>query len=171
MFAITTFLSAVLAIVVAQAPPPAAPMPAGQPLESGPCLDSTRSAPRVLQAPVSRAMQIVRIDQVVSTATMTAGEILGFLYTTQDGDTWLGQRTPDYLSPADAKAINLVLASTHLPNENVKEFPPQTRYGVPTKYPQFFQVRIPPDAYAPLSIQIVPCVAWPATRPLPDPSM
>jgi hypothetical protein len=172
MFAIMTLFSAVLAIVtVAQAYPPPAPAPATAPIESGGCLDSARSVPLVLRPPVSRAMQIVRIDQIVSTATDMPGEILGFLYTTADGTTWLGERTAHYTSPAAAEAMNQLLASTHLPDENVTEFPPQTRYGVATKYPQFFRVRIPPAADAPLRVQLLPCVAWPATRPLPDPSM
>jgi hypothetical protein len=168
MFAVMTFFSAILAAVtVAQVQP----APAAPPLENGACLDSARAVPQVLAQPVVRSMQIVRIDQVVSTATMTPGEILGFLYTTADGTTWLGQRTPNYMSPAAATAINQLLASTHLPNENVKEFPPQSRYGVATKYPQFFKVRIPPSAFGPLRVALVACVAWPPARPLPDPSM
>jgi hypothetical protein len=142
-----------------------------QPLESGACLDSPRPVPKALEKPVSRAMQLVRIDAVVSTATMTPGEIIGFLYTTGDGGTWLGQRTPDYMSPADATAINTVLAATHVTGVANNEFPPQSRYGVPTKYPQIFRVHVPPDALAPLRIQIVPCVVWPTSRPLPDPSL
>jgi hypothetical protein len=172
MFAITTLFSAVLAVVtVAQAYPPPAAAPATAPLESGACLDSARSVPLVLRPPVSRAMQIVRIDQIVSTATEMPGEVLGFLYTTADGTTWLGERSAHYTSPAAAEAMNQLLASTHLPDSNVTEFPPQTRYGVATKYPQFFRVRIPPTADAPLRVQLLPCVAWPAARPLPDPSM
>jgi hypothetical protein len=171
MFAITTFFSAVLAIMtVAQAYPPA-PAPATAPLESGACLDSARAVPLVLAPPISRAMQIVRIDQVVSTATEMPGEILGFLYTTSDGTTWLGERSAHYTSPAAAETMNRLLASTHLPGENVTTFPPQTRYGVATKYPQFFRVRIPPAADSPLRVELAPCVAWPAARPLPDPSM
>ena len=142
-----------------------------QPLENGPCLDSSRAVPKVLAPPVSRAMQIVRIDQVLSTSTMMPGEIIGFLYTTRDGSTWLGERTPQYMSPADATAINLVLGSTHIPGENVNDFPPQSRYGVPTKLPQLFKVAIPPDALAALHVQLSPCVGWPPGRPLPDPSM
>jgi hypothetical protein len=153
----------------AQGPPPPAPMQ--PPLEDGPCLDSSRAVPKVIAAPVSRAMQIVRIDQVLSTATMTPGEVIGFLYTTQDGSTWLGERTADYMSPADATEINTVLAATHASAKNISQFPPQTRYGVATKYPQLEAVRIPPDAFGPLRIQLAPCVIWPATRPLPDPSM
>ena len=84
------------------------------PLENGACLDSIRAVPDVLQGPSSRGMQIVRIDQVVSTATMLPGEVIGFLYTTQDGSTWLGQRTKDYQSAADATAINRVLAAAHV---------------------------------------------------------
>jgi hypothetical protein len=141
------------------------------PLEDGPCLDSSRAVPRVLQSPPSRAMQIVRIDQVVSTATMMPGEIIGFLYTTHDGSTWLGERSPDYLSPADATAINQVLAAAHVSTKNLTAFPPQSRYGVATKYPQFFQVRIPPDAFGPLRITIAPCIVWPPGRALPDPSV
>jgi hypothetical protein len=116
-------------------------------------------------------MQIVRIDEVVSTATMTQGQVIGFVYTTQDGATWLGQRSADFVSPANATAINAVLASTRAPGVKDSEFPPQTRYGVATKYPQFFRVSIPPDAMGPLRIALVSCVAWPASRPLPDPGL
>jgi hypothetical protein len=172
MLALMTLLLTALSSVVAQTPPQGPP-PAmsAQPLENGPCLDSIRAVPKALEAPVSRAMQIVRIDQVVSTATMMPGEIIGFLYTTHDGSTWLGQRTPDYQSAADATAINQVLAATHLGAKTITEFPSKSVYGVPTKHPQIFRVQIPMDAYAPLRIQLVPCVIWPSTRPLPDPSM
>jgi hypothetical protein len=169
-------LLASLTSVVAQAPPPEAPpaatMPMQQPpLEDGPCLDSLRPVPKVIAAPVSRAMQIMRIDQVVSTATMTPGEVIGFLYTTEDGSTWLGQRTADYQSAAAATEINRVLVATKLPSYNVKAFPPTTEYGVPTKHPEIFRVELPTSAYGPLRIQLVPCVVWPPARPLPDPSM
>ena len=173
MLASLTFFLTAMASTVAQAPPPdAAPPPAmaQPPLEDGPCLDSVRAVPKVLMKPLSRAMQIVRIDQIVSTATMMPGEIIGFLYTTQDGATWIGERTSEYLSPADATAINTVLSATHASTKNISGFPPQTRYGYPTKYPQFFQVRIPPNSYAALRIQLAPCIAWPAGRPLPDPA-
>jgi hypothetical protein len=167
-------LLTVFATTVAQAPPPqGAPAAIGAqpPLEDGPCLDSSRAVPQVLQAPPSRAMQIVRIDQVVSTATMMPGEIIGFLYTTHDGSTWLGERSTEYLSPADARAINGVLAATHVSTKNLTAFPPQSRYGVATKYPQFFQVRIPMDAFGPLRISLATCITWPPGRALPDPSM
>jgi hypothetical protein len=142
-----------------------------QPLETGACLDSIRAVPKVLQPPASRAMQVVRIDLVLSTATMMPGEIVGFLYTTSDGSTWLGQRTSDYQSAADATAINRVLSATHVPGYNVTGFPPTTVYGVPTKHPQVFRVQIPADAYQALRITLAPCVIWPAGRPLPDPSL
>jgi hypothetical protein len=178
MFALATFLFTALSSVVAQAPPPQAPPPGPppaaampQPLENGPCLDSLRAVPKVLEPPVSRAMQIVRIDEVLSTATMTPGEIIGFLYTTEDGSTWLGQRTADYQSAADATAINRVLAAIHVPGYNVTGFPPTNVYGVPTKHPQLFRVQLPPDALGPLRIQLATCVVWPPGRPLPDPSM
>ena len=131
MVAIATFVLAALSSAVAQQPPPPGPaqppaqsMPIAapmqqQPLQNGPCLDSLRAVPKVLQAPVSRGMQIVRIDQVLSTATMTPNEIIGFLYTLQDGSTWLGQRTKDYQSAADATAINRVLSATHVPGYTV----------------------------------------------------
>jgi len=120
---------------------------------------------------VTRGMQIVRIDQVVSTETMIPYEVIGFLYTLEDGSTWLGQRTQDYQAAADATAINRVLAASHVPGYNVTGFPPTTVYGVPTKHPQLFRVLLPPEAFVPLRIQLVPCVVWPSTRPLPDPSM
>lgn len=172
MLALATFFITTLANTVAQMPPQGPP-PAGMqaPLEEGPCLDSARMVPKVIAQPVSRATQIVRIDQVLSTATMTPGSIIGFLYTTQDGSTWLGERTAQYTSPADATAINQVLAATHVSTKNIADFPPQTRYGVSTKYQQLFQVRIPQDAFGALRIQLAPCVVWPPGRPLPDPSM
>ncbi|MBV8500062.1 MAG: hypothetical protein JO003_12485 [Candidatus Eremiobacteraeota bacterium] len=158
---------------MAQAPPPPpAPGMAGQPpLQEGPCLDSARGVPQVLQKPLSRGMQIVRIDQVLSTATMMPGNVIGFLYTTENGATWLGERSADYMSPAAATAINTVLAATHVAAKNITSFPPQSRYGVATKYPQFFAVRIPPDAFGALRITLAPCTVWPAGRALPDPSM
>jgi len=139
-------------------------------LETGPCLDS-RPVPAVLQPPIVRTNQIVRIDKVESTATMMPGEILGFLYTLQDGSTWLGQRDDQYMSGAAAAAINTVLASVHMPGENVSKFPPQMKHGVATKYTQFYKVQIPATSMEALRIQIVPCVAWPSERALPDPSM
>ncbi len=139
MFALATFFLTALVNTVAQVPPQgpppnAQPAPMQQPLENGSCLDSLRPVPKVLQAPVSRAMQIVRIDLVLSTATMMPGEIIGFLYTAEDGSTWLGQRSADYQSAADATAINRVLAATHVPGYNVTGFPPRDVYGVPTKH-------------------------------------
>jgi hypothetical protein len=173
MLALATFFLMTLANTVAQAPPqgPSAPAAMQPPLEDGPCLDSARMVPRVLAKPPSRATQIVRIDQVLSTATMMPGSIIGFLYTTADGSTWLGERTAQYTSPADATAINLVLAATHTSTKNVTAFPAETHYGVETKPPQLFAVRIPQDAFAALRIQLAPCVVWPAGRPLPDPSV
>jgi hypothetical protein len=184
MLAFATFFLTALLNTVAQQPPPGGPPPQGpppqypppaasmqQPLEDGPCLDSSRAVPKVIAPPVLRATQVVRIDEVVSTATMTPTEIIGFLYTTQDGSTWLGERSAHYMSPADATAINLLLGSTHLPGENVTQFPPQSRYGVPTNLPQLFKVAVPPDAMVALHITLAPCVAWPPGRPLPDPSM
>ena len=143
MVAITAFVFALLGALVAQtspapapeaspaaaaegspgAPSAAMPPPPGvqfqPPLENGACLDSIRAVPNVLQGPASRGMQIVRIDQVVSTATLLPGEVIGFLYTTQDGSTWLGQRTKDYQSAADATAINRVLAAAHVAGYSV----------------------------------------------------
>ncbi|MBV9233988.1 MAG: hypothetical protein JO030_08095 [Candidatus Eremiobacteraeota bacterium] len=172
MLLIAVLLLGALRTVVAQVPPEAAmpPMPS-PPMETGACLDSARPVPKVLQAPVVRSLQIVRIDEVISTATMMPNQIVGFLYTTADGATWLGQRSPAYTSPASAGAINQILASTHLPNENATEFPPESRYGVPTRYPRFFQVKIAPGAMEALRFRLQPCVAWPPGRALPDPML
>lgn len=161
------------AVTLAQAPaqPAAASGSALEPMGTGPCLDSTRPVPRVLQPPVIRGNQIVRIDRVVSTASMMPGETIGFLYTLQDGSTWLGQRTQQYMSGGAAGQMNQVLASTHLPGAKASEFPPQTIHGVATKYTQFFKVQIVPTALESLRIQLEPCVVWPAGRPLPDPNM
>ncbi len=192
MFAIAAFVVALSSTLVAQASPAPAPQasPAPEaegapapsaamppppgvrfqpPLENGACLDSIRGVPNVLAGPPSRGMQIVRIDQVVSTATMLPGEVIGFLYTTEDGSTWLGQRTKDYQSAADATAINRVLAAAHVAGYDVTEFPPTTLYGVPTKRPQLFRVQLPSE-YATLRIALVPCVIWPSARQLPDPA-
>ena len=167
----TLTLAAVQAVETAP-PNPMLPAPGmQQPLETGPCLDSPRPVPRVLQPPVVRTMQVVRIDRVVSTASLMPGETIGFLYTLADGTTWLGQRTTPYMSGVGAAAVNQVLASTHMPDQNVSEFPPQMKHGVATKYQQFFRVQIPPTALGSLRVTMAPCVVWPAGRPLPDPSM
>ncbi|MHB8140658.1 MAG: hypothetical protein ACYDA5_03255 [Vulcanimicrobiaceae bacterium] len=151
--------------------PLAAPIPGSATVfNNGPCLDS-RPVPKVLQPPITQPMQIVGIEKVVSTATMTQGEVIGFLYTLADGTTWFGQRAQQYMSAADAGQANQVLASTHLPSDPVTAFPPQTKYGVKTKYQEFFQVRIPAAALAPLQVSLESCVAWPANQPLPDPAM
>jgi hypothetical protein len=169
MFATATFVLAVLGITVAQMPPP--PPLSQPPTDSGACLDSPRPVPKVLMKPVGRNMQITRIDEVVSTSTMMSGQTIGFLYTTADGGTWLGQRTSVYMSAANATAINAVLASTHVMGVANNEFPPQSRYGKPTGYPQYFRVQIPPAALSALRVELIPCVVWPTTRPLPDPNM
>ncbi len=116
-------------------------------------------------------MQIVRIDRVESTASLMPGETIGFLYTLADGTTWLGQRMPQYQSGAAAASVNQVLSMTHMPGQNISVFPPQMNHGVATKYEQFFRVQISAGALSTLRIQVVPCVAWPANRPLPDPNM
>jgi hypothetical protein len=168
-------------VTLAQAPPtPQAPPPVmvpqpppsadEAPLNNGPCLDSPGSVPHVLQAPLVREMEIVRIDKVVSTYTMTEGDIIGFLYVTHDGTQWLGQRTSDYMSAADARQINHVLASTRLSPSEPSQFPPTMRMGVPVRSEQYFRVQIPESAKRPLHISIEQCVAWPEGRPLPDPS-
>ncbi|HUY11882.1 MAG TPA: hypothetical protein VMV73_06440 [Candidatus Dormibacteraeota bacterium] len=156
----------------ATAPPlaPLAPLPS-ETLNNGGCLDSPRPVPMVLMPPVVRGEQIVRIDKVVSTASMMPGEVIGFLYTLEDGTIWLGQRTPDYMSAADSRALNLVLGAAHLPADTVTTFPPQMRYGVATHYQQFFRVQLTDSALSALHVRIDPCVAWPSGRDLPDPSL
>jgi hypothetical protein len=172
---LTTLLLAALvqSTSVAQAQPPSpAGAPSGQAIfNQGACLDSPRPVQQVLQPPIVRPMQVVRIDKVVSTATMTYGEVIGFLYTTQDGATWLGQRTAQYLSPAQAGQINQLLAATHAPGTTATEFPPQTRMGVATKFQQYFKVQVPASALDPLHVRMDACVAWPNGQPLPDPGM
>ncbi len=136
----------------------------------GPCLDSGKAVPDVLSQPVDRSSEVARIDKVVSTATYTPNEIIGFLYTREDGKTFLGMRSLQYTSPANAQAINQVLASTHAPGVIETQFPPQTRLGVKTGFAQFFEVKIPPVALRALAVRMEPCVAWPAGRELPDPA-
>lgn len=171
---LTTLLLAAMMgnVTVAQTTVPAQPVvvPVAA-LNNGPCLDSDRAVPQVLAPPVVQARQVVRIDKVVSTSTMLNGNVIGFLYTLQDGTTWLGQRSAQYMSPAQASQINQVLASTHSADSSVTAFPPQTRLGVATKFQQFFKVQIPPAAMPALNIRIDACVAWPAGMTLPDPSM
>ncbi|HVA33569.1 MAG TPA: hypothetical protein VNG31_05440 [Candidatus Baltobacteraceae bacterium] len=173
MFAILLFALVTLAQAGSPAPAPAAAAPstAFEPLQAGACLDAPRPVPKALQPPLVTGMQVVRIDKVESTASMMPGEVIGFLYTLQDGSSWLGQRTQAYMSGAAARQINQVLASTHLPGENVSKFPPQMEHGVATKYQQFFKVQIPATALGALRIELAPCVVWPAGRPLPDPHM
>ena len=136
----------------------------------GPCLDSPKAVPNVLGDPFERSSEVVRIDKVVSTRTMMAGEVIGFLYTRQDGKTYLGTRTAQYTSPASAAQLNAVLGSTHNPDVKETTFPPTTRLGVKTSGPPFLGVRIPAGAWDPLGIRIEPCVSWPSGNALPDPS-
>ncbi len=136
----------------------------------GPCLDSPKSVPNVLGDPFERTSEVVRIDKVVSTRTMIANEVIGFLYTRQDGKTFLGTRTAPFTSPATAAQLNAVLASTHTPEVKDTSFPPQTRLGVKTSGPAFLGVRIPSSAWDPLGIRLDPCVSWPSSSALPDPT-
>lgn len=137
-------------------------------LNNGPCLDSPRAVPQGLFGGEQSAA-VVKIDKVISTATMTDGEIIGYLYTRQDGTTWLGQRKQPYMSAADSSAINQVLASTHMPGATITEFPPVRKYGVKTNYTEIFQVQIPATAMDPLHIRLDSCVAWPDGMSLPNP--
>ncbi len=137
-------------------------------LNNGACLDSPKSVPQGLFG-TDQSAAIVRIDRVVSTATMTDGEVIGFLYTRQDGTTWLGQRKQNYMSAADSSQANQVLTSTHMPGAAATTFPPMRLYGVKTNYTEIFQVKIPMTAMDPLHITLEPCVAWPAGMALPSP--
>ncbi|MDP9017125.1 MAG: hypothetical protein M3N19_02240 [Candidatus Eremiobacteraeota bacterium] len=183
MMMLSATLVLALNFQVAQAPAPspsnappsmpvqsAAPLPAQYVDTRGPCMDSAKQVPNVIDQPLDRASEIVRIDRVVSQATYTPNQVIGFLYTRQDGKTFLGMRTLQYTSPASAQELNAVLASTHAPGISETEFPPQTRLGVKTGYTQFFEVKLPPGAMDPLQIRLENCVAWPANRPLPDPA-
>ncbi|HKU67688.1 MAG TPA: hypothetical protein VJP85_07930 [Candidatus Baltobacteraceae bacterium] len=137
-------------------------------LNNGACLDSAKAVPQGLFGGEASSA-IVKIDKVVSTATMTDGEVIGFVYTRQDGTTWLGQRRQDYMSAAGSMQINQVLASTHTPKSEVYAFPPVRKYGVKTNYTEIFQVHIPATAMDPLHIRLDSCVAWPEGTPLPSP--
>lgn len=153
--------------LVAQAPA-AAPAPAPVVLNNGSCLDSIKAVPQALfgSDPTSA---IVKIDKIVSTSSMIDGQVIGYLYTRQDGTTWLGQRKQPYMSAADSQAVNAVFASTHMPKATITEFPPVRMYGVKTNYSEIFQVNIPSTAMDPLHIRLDPCVAWPAGMSLPNP--
>lgn len=137
-------------------------------LNNGACLDSNKSVPQGLFG-TEQSAAVIKIDKVVSTATMTDGQIIGYLYTRQDGTTWLGQRRQEYMSGAASSQMNEVLSSTHMPNADVWQFPPIRKYGVKTNYTEIFQVRIPTTAMDPLHIRLDPCVAWPAESALPNP--
>jgi hypothetical protein len=137
-------------------------------LNNGACLDSIKSVPQGLFGGV-QSSAIVKIDKVVSTATLTDGEIIGYLYTRQDGTTWLGQRRQDYMSGANSAQINQVLGSTHMPDSAITAFPPVRKYGVKTNYTEIFQVQMPAASLDPLHIRLDPCVEWPEGTPLPNP--
>lgn len=165
MLTLTLLLALNSGSLLAQASPP---VTAAQLLTQGPCLDSPKSAPDLLNPPPDdHSARIVKIEKIISTGLLTPGEIIGYLYTREDGTGWLGQRRPAYMSGADSDALNRVLASTHLPSSNVTQFPPARKYGVKTNYPDTFPVSIPAAAWSPLQIQIDSCVAWPAGRPYP----
>jgi hypothetical protein len=137
-------------------------------LNNGACLDSIKSVPQGLFGSEQSAA-VVKIDKVVSTATMTDGQIIGYLYTRQDGTTWLGQRRQEYMSASASNQINQVLASTHLPGASTTSFPPVRRFGVKTNYTEIFQVHIPATSLDPLHIRLDSCVAWPDGSALPSP--
>jgi hypothetical protein len=137
-------------------------------LNNGSCLDSIKAVPQGLFG-TDPTSAIVKIDKVVSTASMINGEVVGYLYTRQDGTTWLGQRKQQYMSAADSQAVNAVLGSTHLPNATITQFPPVRMYGVKTNYTEIFQVNLPQTALDPLHVRLDPCVAWPAGMALPNP--
>ena len=172
-----TAFSLALHSMLAQMPTSADPNHAAQmepPVSSyvdsrGPCLDSAKAVPGVLGEPNNQGSEVVRIDKLLSQATYTPQQIIGFLYTREDGKTYLGMRTLQYTSPASAQELNAVLASTRAPGTSETQFPPQTKLGVATRYTQFFEVKIPTASLKPLQIRLEPCVAWPASRPLPDP--
>jgi len=155
---------------VAQQPPPATTTTAQQIDSRGPCLESPKQVPNVVGEPSERSSEVVRIDRVVSTRTYMPNQVIGFLYTRQDGKTFLGTRAAQYTSPASAAQLNAVLSSTHAASSTLTSFPPQTRLGVKTSGPPFLEVKIPAAAWAPLAIRLDPCVSWPASSPLPDPS-
>lgn len=136
-------------------------------LNNGPCMDSPKAVPQTLGGS-GVAAAIVKIEKVISTATMIDGQVIGFLYQREDGTTWLGQRRQEYMSAADSDALNKVLASTHLPGAKITVFPPVRKYGVKTYYEDTFQVRVPPAALAPLRITLEPCVSWPPGMELPS---
>lgn len=142
-------------------------------LNNGPCMDSPASVPHVLQEPVVREMQVIRIDRVISTYSMTPNEVIGFVYVTKDGTHWLGQRSGDFMSASNARQINHVLVSTRLARTEPQAFPPTTSHitGAALHTEQYFRVDIPPMAWGPLHIKLEVCVAWPPDRPLPDPSL
>ena len=137
-------------------------------LNNGPCLDSIKSVPQGLFG-TDPTSAIVKIDKLVSTSSMMDGEIIGYVYTRQDGTTWLGQRKQEYMSAAGSQALNTVFGSTHLPNATVTQFPPVRLYGVRTNYTEIFQVNMPSSALDPLHVRLDPCIAWPAGATLPNP--
>lgn len=127
-----------------------------------------KSVPQALNGSQSSAA-IVKIDKLISTATMIDGEIIGYVYTRRDGTQWLGQRKQDFMSAADSQAVNAFFAAVHLPDATVTQFPPQTRYGVKTNYSQIFQVKVPTAGLDELRVRVDPCVAWPDGMDLPNP--
>ncbi len=158
VFAVTTALQSLVA---------EAPVTSTVVLNNGACLDSVKSVPQTLFGSDSGSA-IVKIDKVVSTSTLIDGEVIGYLYTRQDGTTWLGQRKQEYMSAADSQAVNAVFSSTHMPSAAVTQFPPIRKFGVKTNYTEIFQVQIPTTAMDPLRIRLEPCVAWPAGMALPN---
>jgi hypothetical protein len=164
-------LTLVLAVLTAvQSLVAQVPQPIATPfvLNNGACLDSMKSVPQGLFGS-DPSSAIMRIDKVIAHSTMIDGEIIGYLYTREDGTTWLGQRAQRYMSAADSEAINTVLGSAHLPDAKVTQFPPVRVYGVRTNYTEIFRVKLPPAAMDALRISLEPCVAWPAGMTLPNP--
>ena len=164
MLTLVIAFSIALDSLVAQTPAAAAPAV----LNNGACMDSPKSVPQALFGTDSSSA-IVKIDKVVSTQSLIDNQVIGYLYTRQDGSTWLGQRKQEYMSSADSAAINALFASTHMPGASTTQFPPVREYGVKTNYTEIFQVKIPGTALDPLHVRLDPCVAWPTGMALPNP--
>lgn len=128
----------------------------------GACMDSFKQVPYNIGWPLDRTTQVVKIEKILATSPMTPGEVVGFLYTRYDGATFAGTRNGRYMSASHWDAMNQLLNSTHAPSVR------QTSFSQRANGNEYLQVNIPADAMGPLKIELQPCVAWPAGRPLPD---
>jgi len=141
------------ALVVALAVVPHAPA------ASGACLDSAKSVPMNLGIG-GRETDVVRIQKIVWSARRH-DEIIGYLYTLANGQTWAGTRRSANMSDAGVRRFDRFLRAVAVRRSDLPAS--STQNGAAAQY----EVRAVPQHLAQFELVLSPCVEWPKDRPLP----